>query len=115
MSEYIESFNIPGVKNFGIEDRYAEHDPSKPAWPRVDDQKRYQVWAGGCGIGTASSLEEAREMIHGYAMKQISADLTTHRQKIDQLEWTANSLGVDPFYLGRFLLPATQPVDEEDD
>lgn len=108
MVDYVEAFNIPGVGSVGIEDRYAAPPPSAEA-ARVDGKKRFQVWSGGCGIGYAADMNEAREIIHTHVTKRLSGDLKKHRQQVNQLEWAMHMLGSDQFNLGKFFDHSKMP------
>lgn len=69
---YVEAFTI-GDKQFGIED-YKDGKPDKdhffPETFRAKKAQRFHVWAGGCGIGQATTIEKAREIIVDYARRR---------------------------------------------
>lgn len=97
---YIEEFTILD-KPFGIEDYKDGRPPSEHFF--VDGvTKRYQLWSGGCGIGTASTLHEARGKIHQHAFNMIKSRLKTANDSAQKAVQALTLLGDDPAFLFRF-------------
>jgi len=92
---YKEAYDING-QNCGI-----EH--IKPTKVGVPQDELYKVWVGGCSIGVADTIGEARKHLHEHmrgAMFNKSGELNA---KLMQAQFAYNQLGDDPFYLGRFM------------
>lgn len=98
---YRESFNIPGCPNLGIED-YDDGLPDEQHFMRGEAKKRFQLWSGGCGIGTADTIEEARRKIFDYAMQYLSDEKFKANQKLNLVAGSLETLDADVFNLARF-------------
>lgn len=99
MVDYIETFKIDGMV-YGIEDLTAPGDH----FIHTEPYSRYQLWRGGCGIGNADTIAEARTQIHEYAKRCVSAALKKASNRVSELTVTATKLGSDPFNLCMFLV-----------
>lgn len=63
----------------------------------------FQLWQNGCGIGSASSVEEARKILHAYALSDLRVRRDRARRDLDAINDALINLSADPFYLARFL------------
>jgi len=77
MTNYIETYVGPGISTLYISDDIKEKSYIK------DKQSRYGYWSGGCGIGSASSLEMARTRLHSYAINDLLDKRANLRQCLD--------------------------------
>lgn len=57
----------------------------------------------GCGIGTVSSMSEARKKIHTFAVERIKKEKEYLEKRLKTVETIQAQLGDDEFNLGRFL------------
>jgi hypothetical protein len=86
MTRYAETFNI-NRRVYGIE--------------RLADG-RLRCWVGGCGIGVADSMDEARQILHGYAISEATALVGSATEQLTRAREALVLLGADHFNLGRF-------------
>lgn len=88
MTAYVESFKIANTI-YGI---------------CKDDDGTFNCWVGGCGIGMRKkTMQEARELIHGYAVERMQRHTAHLAAELEKHEEVLAKLGDDPFNLGRFL------------
>lgn len=94
---YAETYIIGG-QTYGIEDYTQPGDHFFPG----NDHKRFRLWRSGCGIGQTDDLDEARRLLHGYALSEARAAYHGHQERMISAEKTMAKLGDDPFNLGKF-------------
>lgn len=99
MSNYRERFVIPGLPDLGIEDCTSPGDHLMPN--RIGPQ--FQLWSGGCGIGSRDTIAEARAHIHLFACYRLNRRILEAKQQLATLEESRDALGNDAFSLGQFL------------
>jgi hypothetical protein len=99
---YIETFNIPGVQQLGIED-YEDGRSMECHFMPEKAKMRYNLWCGGCGIGATNTIEDARKKLHRYAQVELEKK---RRDLVSQLGVVSKSAGLlagnDSFVLGTF-------------
>lgn len=96
---YCEEFSIGG-RTYGIEDYEKPGDHFFPENPH----KRFRLWVAGGGCGQADTIEEARKLLHTYAVSQTNAECHGHQERMVSAQRTLQKLGDDPFKLGSFLI-----------
>jgi hypothetical protein len=99
---YLETFRIRGLPTLGIEDY---EQPGEHFMPN-SDHKRYQLWSGGCGIGQADTLEEARNKVLAFAKLRLIEQIAPLEKKTREIKQSIALLGDDVFNLGRFKVEA---------
>lgn len=105
MTNYVERYNIPGLNNIGIEDHAIVGDHFMPD-KALQHNIRFQVWSGGCGVGSLSNpstMSEARAYAHNYAISRLDAQISSLKSQLKIVEDSREALGDDPFYLGKFV------------
>lgn len=96
MITYVEEYRILNIR-CGIEDK----DSNNPSI--ILD--RLHIWFGGCGIGSADTLPNARSILYGHIQALIARRTREHEDALLPLRAAGNLLGMsDPFQLGRFLV-----------
>ena len=108
MSDYLETFRIPLSSTqfiqLGIEDY------EQPGVHFFADQphKRFRLWSGGCGIGEADTLEEARKILLHYIASDLRVRSDRALADLKVMQRTLNQLGgedpIDTFKLAKFLV-----------
>ena len=86
MSNYIEEAEIAGM-SFGIEDHAS---PGKHffngAEYKKDKSKRFQMWTGGCGIGYAKTINDARKELLAYVVMQLRERIVKAQLEINECD-----------------------------
>lgn len=100
MVAHIEEFKILG-RSFAIED-YEDGKPADQHFFFDDRQKRYRLWTGGSGFGTANTLAEARQMVLDYARAHVAGQLASAQLIVDEATTVLLRLGMDTAHLFRF-------------
>lgn len=95
---YRDSFKING-RLYGIEDY---EDGKKDHFMPDKAKQRFHLWAGGCGIGGADTIERARELLHGYVTSHLRAERAGFRERADAADRCLSKLGDDMWGLARF-------------
>ncbi len=71
---YVEQYEITG-RVLGIEELMPESDK------RIDGI-RYQLWVGGCGVGRAKTIEEARGALVRYMVGYLGILIEDHEERL---------------------------------
>lgn len=100
MVDYVEEFTVLG-KRLGIEDMEDTRPGVEHFFPEHATH-RYQLWAGGCGVGRANTIQEAREILHDYAIRQARDLADKATRSLEAANAVLKKLGEDPTYLFRF-------------
>lgn len=105
MTKYIEKYEVPGDSFYGIED-YLDGQPMKDHFFGYkfdkDRDPRYLLWRGGCGIGTAETINEARGKLFRFIRDRINQKHKCLIKQTDEISGVVGQLGDDPFNLGEF-------------
>lgn len=101
MGNYRETFTILS-RTYGIED-LDQPGPHFFVTRTQDAHGRFRLWAGGCSIGQANTIEEARQKLHAYIATRLGENLRNYQVQVAEL---TNALAVleDPFHLALFLV-----------
>ncbi len=100
-ARYLETFLVCGERA-GIED-FEDGQPLGDHFfgGKHNQGKRYSCWVGGCGIGPAATLEEARERLFNYFRARLGDELTKLKSRTALVDAELNKL-TDPATLLRF-------------
>jgi len=82
---YIKEFKVSG-KSYGIED-YEDGKPLSDHFFGPDygtkRKERYQLWAGGCGIGRATNLQDAELKLSNYIKGEILENIDKNKNSLE--------------------------------
>lgn len=95
---YREAYQI-GRASYGIED---QQDGKEGHFFPEDRKYRFRVWRNGCGLGGRDTIEEARKLLHNYAVIQLAQERESAQRTVDEAHALLLRLEGDVFYLGRF-------------
>lgn len=107
-TDYVETFVVPRGRHdctYGIEDFEVPGDHFMPFRYENGECKRFMLWSGGCGIGEADTLEEARQLLQAFIVSQLHVECGVLRETLVRNQAALDWLGGDPFRLGRFTKP----------
>jgi predicted nucleotide-binding protein (sugar kinase/HSP70/actin superfamily) len=97
----IEHYVIEGDCFYHIEKILSEHD----------DNDFFRVWCGGCGIGSAPTINEAREIIYKHSKDSLQRKIDEHEMTLLTFKKSLKILGDDKFNLGIFKNPDYHGVE----
>jgi hypothetical protein len=83
---YVEQYRING-RHYGIE---------------AAESGGFKLWAGGCGVGSDTTLEGARRLLHIYAVSCVRNEEASHRRRADAAASVMKKLDGDVFRMARF-------------
>lgn len=101
---YIEEFKVLG-RTYGIEDHEDGRPDDEHFFPqhyREGREQRFKLWAGGCGIGQAKKIEDARYALHAFVVTRLLEEAKEARARAKVCSEALELLGTDSFNLGRF-------------
>jgi hypothetical protein len=107
MVKYRESFKVNG-RLYGIED-YEDGQDDHFMPDRAT--QRFHLWAGGCGIGGANSIEDARRLVHSYIVSHLRAERAGFQERANNADRCLSKLGEDFWGLAKFQLDFAQDAN----
>ena len=107
MAKYIEKYEVPSDSFYGIED-FLDGQPIKDHFMgyRFDKDRdpRYMLWRGGCGIGHAQTITEARIKLFQFIRARVNDKHEELIKQTDKISEVVGQLGDDPGNLDQFLV-----------
>ena len=92
-----EYYDIPNIMTASI-----ENNPFKGTGASSANEK-FIVWANGCGIGYPKNVQEGREKIHRYLVKELTTKIANLKEEIRYKESVLKTLGDDVFNLRAYM------------
>lgn len=103
MANYIKEYEVIGHR-YGIEDfkSKGEHWFGGKDVHTEKQMPRFMLWAGGCGIGSATSLEMANDKLYHYILEDVSRQLRQTKFRLQECERAWDCLDAAPINLSAF-------------
>lgn len=110
MSNYIKEYKVLGT-TYGIEDfrSLGEHffngkDSSGKPHPH------FMLWARGCRVGTAKTLDDANTKLYHYIVKRVTNKLTAAKEIVTKCKQAEYRLLMSKNNLEHFKVPKTRKI-----